>query len=92
MEIKIRERVGTLIELLKASKEMNEEEAKAIGELKAIALDTLEKFKTKEVLEVSVIPAKYEDVYSLGIFIDSKVNKVFFKSVNTDIDINILNK
>lgn len=91
--MEIKERIGTLIGVLKSSIEPRfEEEAKAIDELESIAIHASQEFEDKNILEVNLIPSKYEDMSVLGIYIDSKINKVFLKSANIDIDFTILNK
>lgn len=89
----IKEKIEFLIEVLKTSTDQNfDEEVKAIEELEKTAFHTYQNFEDKSILEVILTPSKYEDVFMLGIYIDTKVSKIFMKSVNTDIDFVVLNK
>lgn len=89
----IKEKIEFLIGVLKTSTDQNfDEEMKAIEELEQIAFHTYQNFEDKSILEVISTPSKYEEVFMLGIYIDTKVSKIFMKSVNTDIDFVVLNK
>ena len=89
----IKEKIEFLVGVLKTSKDQNfDEEVKAIEELEKTAFHTYQNFEDKSILEVILTPSKYEDVFMLGIYIDTKVSKIFMKSVNTDIDFVVLNK
>lgn len=89
----LKEKIEFLIGVLKTSTDQKfEEEWKAIEELESVALYTLEKFKGNDTLKVNLTPSKYEDVFTLGIYIDPKTDKVFLKSANIDVDFSILNK
>ena len=89
----IKEKIEFLIEVLKTSTDQKlEGELKAIEELEQTAFHTYRNFEDKSILEVILTPSKYEEVFMLGIYIDTKVSKIFMKSVNTDIDFVVLNK
>ena len=89
----IKEKIEFLIGVLKTSTDQKfEDELKAIEELENIAFHAYLNFEDKSILEVILTPSKYEDIFMLGIYIDTKVSKVFMKSVNTDIDFVRLNK
>ena len=89
----LKEKIEFLIGVLKTSIDQNfDEEVKAIEELEKTAFHTYENFEDKSILEVILTPSKYEDVVMLGIYIDTKVSKIFMKSVNVDIDFVVLNK
>lgn len=91
--MELKERIENLIGVLKTSIEPKfEEEVKAIDELESIAIRASKEFKDRNILEVNLTPSKYEDMSSLGIYIDSKVSKVFLKSANMDVDFIVLNK
>lgn len=90
--MEIKERVKTLVGVLKTSTNLKEDEVKAVEELESVALYTLEKFGDRDALDINLTPSEYEDTFILGIYIDNKINKVFLKSTNTDIDFSILNK
>lgn len=83
----IKEKIEFLIGVLKTSTDQNfDEEVKAIEELENTAFHTYQNFEDKSILEVILTPSKYEEVFILGIYIDTKVSKVFMKSVNVDVD------
>ena len=89
----IKEKIKFLIGVLKTSTDKKfEDELKAIEELENTAFHAYNNFEDKSILEVILTPSKYEDIFMLGIYIDTKVSKVFMKSVNTDIDFVRLNK
>ena len=89
----IKEKIELLIGVLKTSTDQKlEGELKAIEELEKTAFHTYENFEDKSILEVILTPSKYEEVFILGIYIDTKVSKIFLKSINTDIDFVVLNK
>lgn len=91
--MELKEKIKSLIEVLKTSTDPKfEEEMKAIEELEKVAFHTYENFEDKNILEVILTPSKYEAVFIFGIYIDTKVNKVFMKSVNVDVDFIRLNK
>ena len=89
----LKEKIEFLVGVLKTSTDtIFEEEIKAIEELEKTAFHTYENFEDKSILEVILTPSKYEDVFILGIYIDTKVSKIFMKSVNVDVDFVVLNK
>ena len=89
----IKEKIEFLIGVLKTSTDtIFEEETKAIEELEKTAYHTYENFEDKSILEVILTPSKYEEVFILGIYIDTKVSKIFMKSANVDVDFVVLNK
>lgn len=91
--MELKEKIEFLVGVLKTSTDtIFEEEIKAIEELENTAFHTYENFEDKSILEVILTPSKYEEVFILGIYIDTKVSKIFMKSVNVDVDFVVLNK